>query len=445
MCLTPRRAVPLPTWNEYIPTLAPDHTWGSFNLTWEELLVLPVPYMLAHCAATADQNEAMRNHISVYKALPVDESIHLGVAGDIVYLVDNGAAFAALELLPARTLVRVSFRHVNDYEGALAAYGEVALTGRQRVATPSERARFVMQVFEAVGEIRGEPAKVLESVGVDKRRVAEVRFIYESILDELRSSEGGSRGKFIFFSKLVDEVAGEDIARAVAASRNRASSGLRVKLTWDMITMKELWRADHADRERGLAALLSAIRGGREFNRNDMRDALRAPRIERNEAPAGAASVVAAAQPEAAPSSRPRRGAAAQASQLMTAQLTAERLGVARDRAATRDVALARALAESKPGAKAFATAAKLIEAIESADAEELKCGICLSGPEEDSFYEVAPDNQMLAFGCPSKVCGKMCRECIIKHYTRKDTCPMCKAKVKMQVLVLSQKRKRGE
>ena len=151
------------------------------------------------------------------------------------------------------------------------------------------------------------------------------------------------------------------------------------------------------------------------------------------------------AQPEAAPSSRPRRGAAAQASQLMTAQLTAERLGVARDRAATRDVALARALAEAKPGAKAFATAAKLIEAIESADAEGLQCGICLSGPEEESFYEVAPDNQMLAFGCPSKVCGKMCRECIIKHYTRKDTCPMCKAKVKMQVLVLSQKRKRGE
>ena len=423
-------------------------------MTWEELLVLPVPYMLAHCAATADQNEAMRNHISVYKALPVDESIHLGVAGDIVYLVDNGAAFAALELLPARTLVRVSFRHVNDYEGALAAYGEVALTGRQRVATPSERARFVMQVFDTVGEIRGEPAKVLESVGVDKRRVAEVRRIYDSIQDEEMSSDGhNEEGKLTFFDKLVGEVAEEDIARAVAASRSRASSGLRVKLTWDMITMKELWRADHADRERGLAALLSAIRGGRKFNRNDMRDALRAPRIERNEAPAGAAvgaaagaaSVVAAAQPEAAPSSRPRRGAAAQASQLMTAQLTAERLGVARDRAATRDVALARALAEAKPGAKAFATAAKLIEAIESADAEELKCGICLSGPEEDSFYEAAPDNQMLAFGCPSKVCGKMCRECIIKHYTRKDTCPMCKAKVKMQVLVLSQKRKRGE
>ena len=414
-------------------------------MTWEELLVLPVPCMLAHCAATADQNEAMRNHISVYKALPVDESIHLGVAGDIVYLVDNGAAFAALELLPARTLVRVSFRHVNDFEGALAAYGEVTLTGRQRVATPSERARFVMQVFDTVGEIRGEPAKVLESVGVDKRRVAEVRRIYDSIQDEEMSSEGANRGKITFFSNLIGEVAEEDIARAVAASRNRASSGLRVKLTWDMITMKELWRADHADRERGLAALLSAIRGGRKFNRNDMRDALRAPRIERNEAPAGAASVVAAAQPEAAPSSRPRRGAAAQASQLMTAQLTAERLGVARDRAATRDVALARALAEAKPGAKAFATAAKLIEAIESADAEELKCGICLSGPEEDSFYEAAPDNQMLAFGCPSKVCGKMCRECIIKHYTRKDTCPMCKAKVKMQVLVLSQKRKRGE
>ena len=252
--------------------------------------------MLAHCAATADQNEAMRNHISVYKALPVDESIHLGVAGDIVYLVDNGAAFAALELLPARTLVRVSFRHVNDYEGALAAYGEVALTGRQRVATPSERARFVMQVFDTVGEIRGEPAKVLESVGVDKRRVAEVRRIYDSIQDEEMSSDGhNEEGKLTFFDKLVGEVAEEDIARAVAASRSRASSGLRVKLTWDMITMKELWRADHADRERGLAALLSAIRGGRKFNRNDMRDALRAPRIERNEAPAGAASVVAAA------------------------------------------------------------------------------------------------------------------------------------------------------
>ena len=158
------------------------------------------------------------------------------------------------------TLVRVSFRHVNDFEGALAAYGEVALTGRQRVATPSERARFVMQVFDAVGEIRGEPAKVLASVGVDKRRVAEVRFIHDSILEEEMSSEGANRGKITFFGKLIGEVAEEDIARAVAASRSRASSGLRVKLTWDMITMKELWRADHADRERGLAALLSVVR-----------------------------------------------------------------------------------------------------------------------------------------------------------------------------------------
>jgi hypothetical protein len=303
-----------------------------------------------------------------------------------------------------------------------------------------------MEVFRTKGAIRGEPAKVMKSF-IDKRRVADVRHIYKSIQDDpTRNTDFyGFMGKLTFYENLIGKVAEEDLDRAFAASKKPGSSGLRVKLTWKMITLKELWKAGPVARERGLDALLSAIRGGREFSTKDMSDALRAPRAERNQSRAGAAAGAATSQPEVAPSSRPRRGAAAQASQLMTAQLTAERLDVARDRAATRDVALARALAESKPGAKALATAAKLLEAIESADAELLKCCICLAGPEEDVFYKDEPDNQMLAFGCPSKVCGKICRECVIKHYAKKDTCPLCKAKAKLQVLVLSQKRKRGE
>ena len=94
---------------------------------------------------------------------------------------------------------------------------------------------------------------------------------------------------------------------------------------------------------------------------------------------------------------------------------------------------------------KALASAAKLIETIESAGAEQLRCCICLTGPEEDAFYENEPENQMVAFGCSSKACGKLCRACVIKHYSKSDMCPLCKRKVKMQVLVLSQKRKRGD
>ena len=262
------------SWDALIPTQAPERKWGSVELTREQLLALPTPIILNCSTATADQVAEVRNYIEKNGELHVDHRIHLGVhvaedGGRMFYIVDNGAAYAAVNLLPAQASVLVCFRHVNGVEGALAAFGEVTFNGRQRVAVPFEQLRYAMEVFRTMGAIRGEPAKVMKSF-IDKRRVADVRFIYKSIRDDLTPNFYGYMGKLTLYEKLIGKVAEEDLDRAFAASEKPGSSGLRVKLTWKMITLKVLWKAGPLSRKRGLNALRSAIRGGHKFNTKDI-------------------------------------------------------------------------------------------------------------------------------------------------------------------------------
>ena len=170
-----------------------------------------------------------------------DEVLHLAVHGDLAYVVDNGALWASLmsgNTIPPDTMVRIAVRSVADEAGALAAYGEQRRPREShRDWVPYEKLAYCLAVF---GQMRKTEAnRALVKAGVNDKRCAEAWRVYESIRN---------RG-FAFYQSL-KEVAEADLEVAVEAKVENTS--LRVKVTWDLLTLGILWTASEVAQRRAL-------------------------------------------------------------------------------------------------------------------------------------------------------------------------------------------------